>query len=239
VLIKLRNILQVFSPIRMNVVVSLSIPLDHSVSEERVSESAQGPLIGRLRSYLDPGRKIQIENEAVRILFLPICFSNGVIQIPGSHSSQSRSMPRGENHSKSDPYQGTRPEVSTPCEPRSASGPPWSPDLVAPERTIRRDLMNPASKYDLFQPSWILVAEKPTDEALRQGRNPSTSELEVPRGIGRRATTICTSLYTTPKGYFFYQQAQDSSHVKVRSLTKPSGTAIGHCRTQEESLCAY
>jgi hypothetical protein len=237
VLIKLRNILQVVSPIRMNVVVSLSIPLDLMVSEERVSESAQGPLIGRLRSYLDPG-EVFCEDVAVRILFLPIRFSRGIIQIPGSACRTSRQT-RIESGTPQPPTKVGRMWSKRLNDSGSARRPQASPDLVVPEGTIRRDLMNPATQLHRRCFPWILVAEKPTDEALRQGRNPSTSELEVPRGIDKRATTLCTTLYTTPKGYFFYQQAQDSSHVKVRSLTKPSGTAIGHCRTQEESLCAY
>jgi hypothetical protein len=217
------------------VVVSLSIPLDHSVSEERVSESAQGPLIGRLRSYLDPG-EILGKDVAVRILFLPIRFCRGVIQIPGSPHRTSR-----RTRAKS------QPTFSLPRERASkkrfndygSARRPWgSPDLVAPAQTIRRDLMNPATITYRGSP-WILVAEKPTDEALRQGRNPSTSELEVPRGIDRRATTLCTTLYTMPKSYFFNQHAQDSKFTRTRSLTKSSDTAIGHCRMRRKSRSAY
>jgi hypothetical protein len=42
----------------MLVIVPLSVPLDVAVAVVGVSESAQGPLIGRLRGYLDPSRDL-------------------------------------------------------------------------------------------------------------------------------------------------------------------------------------
>jgi len=171
------HILQVVRPIRMNTETPSGVPPYYPVFEFRVSESAQGPLIGRLRGYLDPSGKIFCEDVAVRILFLPIRFSRGVIQIrPPSGGSPTDQIQVGKYCPQPDcfPSQGrvSRRSGNTPKQGPEVSFPRRESYPKTPEGTMRRDLMNPATTLAEV-PTWILVAKNPTDEALRQGRNPS------------------------------------------------------------------
>jgi hypothetical protein len=189
----------------MNFVVSLSVPRDRVVSEVWVSESAQGPLIGRLQSYLDP-RSLFCEKKAGESA-LAYSFSTGSIdplskghtfrhQVKGRITYQQLSTPRIMVDSQIKLISsrcacwGT--ESLTLDQSRSLTP---NREEIPRERRCGWRLMTPASRSTRGRP-WILVAEKPTDEALRQGRNPSTSNKKF-KGHRRKSTTHCTTLYQT------------------------------------------
>jgi hypothetical protein len=179
----------------MNFVTPLGIPPYLAVWEVRVSESAQGPLFGRIerqlvsRAFLDPWCHDLCEEVAWRIDFA-YWFSAGVIQVPQVTAEK---LQPGRESCSDTGYQSEERKVPTfrsfsivacpqvpPIVPRGSS----STELDTRRhqcRTMRRDLMILATTPTLVRTPWILgslvqdwnPAPNPAEEALRQGRNPS------------------------------------------------------------------
>jgi hypothetical protein len=211
------HILQVGRPIRMNFVTPLSIPPYLAVWEVRVSESAQGPLFGRIerqsvsRAFLDPWCHVLSEEVAWRIDFA-YWFSAGVIQVPQVTAEK---LQPGRESCSDTGYQSEERKVPTfrsfsivacpqvpPTVPRGSS----STELDTRRhqcRTIRRDLMILATTPTLVRTPRILGS-------LGQDWNPAQTQLKRPlgkaeillprfavRGIARKETESLSSLTIT------------------------------------------
>jgi hypothetical protein len=156
-----------------------------------VSESAQGPLIGRLQSYLDP-RSLFCEKKAGESA-LAYSFSTGSIdplskghtfrhQVKGRITYQQLSTPRIMVDSQIKLISsrcacwGT--ESLTLDQSRSLTP---NREEIPRERRCGWRLMTPASRSTRETSLGYWSAEKPTDEALRQGRNPQHEKKKCQR----------------------------------------------------------
>jgi hypothetical protein len=163
------RILEISTPVRMEPVGRSGIPASIPIFLMRVSESAQGPLIGRLRSYLDPSRVFceKKAGESALAYSFSTGFAHGVIPfniVESNPRSPCGRIPTPARHEiqKTPNHQ----EVNRRMTPGRIR-----------ERRCGWRLMTPASR-STQNSDRILVAEKPTDEALRQGRNPCTQNMK-------------------------------------------------------------
>jgi hypothetical protein len=204
----LAHILEISTEVRVKAVCKPGIPALIPISHFWVSESAQGPLFGRIgrhsvfRAFLDPCSNFLCKEVAWRIFSLPICFSRelfqgGFIQNSDTERYQSRLSPRAETNT----WNQTRfQRVSRPCDTGSASGRVQDHLVIhqdqLSELAMRRDLMILATTPTLVKATWILGSLKPdwnltpnpAEEALWQGRNPDeTKKCQRLKGPGEHA----------------------------------------------------
>jgi len=156
------------------------VPTPITISLVRVSESAQGPLIGRLRSYLDPGRVFREKKAGESAL--AYSFSTGSTDPLSKGHTFRHNAKRRITYSLETafPKVGLAPIFSWACsrEGTESQNSQQSRSLTPNREEVQQErrcgwrLMTPASRSTREPRPWILVATEPTDEALRQGRNP-------------------------------------------------------------------